>query len=429
MTETVTALLYLLKDICACAALIMIFRFIFLFEPRQGKVAPVLFALAFIVTAFAGNLILPDLKANFDEITDFASNVLYILLLLFIFKGARIFRTIVTVFLCVCTVDMFYSLFSPVLPAGLMGEYAVNIVFFVIICLLIYFLAAKPAVNFLPKVIDEIPKWVYFVILLFELTCYYKEFGISADWYTVLYTLSSAAVIICFLYFLFKVFFMAYKQNQIIQQLAEQKTYGEKAAKDDEELKRFRHDFKNHMIVVSAMLEAGKSENALKYLAAVSTGSGVTKSTVKTGNFVADAILNSKAANAEKAGAKLLFCGFIPSKGIKDEDLSTVISNLTDNAIEACEKISGEKVIEIDANIMNGFFVFGISNPVDEKTVSRSLKTTKSDTKKHGYGLSNVKRTAEKYNGVLVTDVNEGRFSADVRLKLNDENIRKDENQ
>ena len=421
MVETVTALLYLLKDICACAALIMVFRFIFLLEPKQGKVTPVLLVFAFIITAFIGNLFLPSLTENFDEINDFISNVLYIILLLFIFKGARIFRTVVTVFLCVCTVDMFYSLFSPVLPAGLIGEYAVNIVFFALICLLVYFLAAKPAVNFLPKVIDEIPKWVYFVILLFELTCYYKEFGISADWYTVLYTLSSAAVIICFLYFLFKIFFMAYKQNQIIQQLAEQKTYGEKAAKDDEELKRFRHDFKNHMIVVSAMLEAGKSENALKYLAAVSAGSGATKSTVKTGNFVADAILNSKSVSAEKAGAKLLFCGFIPPKGIKDEDLSTVISNLTDNAIEACEKISGEKVIEIDANIMNGFFVFGISNPVDEKNISHSLKTTKSDTKKHGYGLSNVKRTAEKYNGVLVTDVTEGRFSVDVRLKLNQE--------
>lgn len=420
MIPAVTALLYLLKDICACAALIMIFRFIFLFEPKRKKIIPVLIAFAFIVTAVAGNLFLPSVTADFDDITDFVSNVLYMVLLLIVFKGAHFFRTLITVFLCVCTVDMFYSLLSPVLPGELIGEYTVNIVFYVFICLMIYFIAAKTYVNFLPKVFDEIPQWIYFVILLFELTCYYKEFGASSDWYTVLYAFSSVTVIICFLYLLFKIFIMAHRQNQILQQLADQRAYGEKAVSGDEELRRFRHDFKNHMIVVSAMLEAGKTKNALKYLAAMSAGANLTKSAIKTGNFVADAILNNKAADAEKKNIRIIFCGFVPPVGIKDEDLSTIVANLTDNAIEACEKLDGEKAIEIDANVMNGFFVFGISNPVDEKTVSRSFKTTKRDTANHGYGLGNIKRVVEKYNGALVTDVNEGHFSADVRLKLND---------
>lgn len=421
MSETVTALLYLLKDVCVSAALMMIFRFVFLFEPRRGRVVPCVLAAAYIVTAFGGNLFLPSVTGDFDEITDFASNVLYILTLLLIFKGARVGRALLTVLLCVCTVDMFYSLFSPVLPGGLIGEYITNIIICALICLWLYLFAVRSPINFLPKVIDEIPKWIYFVILLFELTCYYKEFGVSADWYRVLYAVSSAAVIICFLYLVIKVFLMAHEQNRIILQLAEQRAYGESAVKSDEELRRFRHDFKNHMIVVSAMLEAGKTENALKYLAAVSSGSGVAKAVIKTGNFVADALLNNKTAQAEEKGVRLLFCGFIPPFGVRDEDLSTIISNLTDNAIEACEKVSGERVIEIEANVMNGFFVLGVSNPVDGKTVSHSLKTTKRDTKNHGIGLSNVRRAVERYNGVFVTDVSGGRFTADVRLKLKNE--------
>ncbi len=426
MSGAVTAVLYLLKDAVACVALLLIFRYIFANELKRARIASALLAAGYAVNAFAGNIYLPRVTEDYDLITDFVSNVLYILTVMLIIKGAKLSKAIWTVLLCICTVDMFYSIFSSVLPGGLIGEYIINIVFYAAICVWLYSVATNAQINFLPNVFDEIPKWVYAVLLLFELTCYYKEFGLSSRWYGVLYAVSSSAIILCLLYLVFKIFYMGHKQNQILRRLSEQKLFGESAVKGDDELRRFRHDYKNHMIVVSAFLKNGKAEEAEKYLASINADAGINETKIKTGNFVADAILNNKAQLAAEKGIEISFSGFIPPFGIGDGELSTIVSNLTDNAVEACEKLCGERLIEIEANVVNTFFVFSISNPADQEG-SKGLFTTKPDAKNHGYGLKNVKRAVEKYNGVLVTGFDNGMFTVDLRLKLNNEKTGKEE--
>lgn len=417
MTGVITAVLYFVKDFSACTALLMIFRFIFLEKIRLKKLPVIGTAAMLAAAAFAGILLLPRAAEDYDSILDFVSNILYIIILFLFSESRKISRCIWTVLLCTWTADMFYSLFGSVLPKGLICEYAVNILLYSLLCLWLWLFAAKAKINFLPRVFEEIPKWVYAVIMLFELTCYYKEFGLSSDWYKILYIFSSAAVVLCILYLMFKIFYVSYQQNLILQQMAEQKIFGEQAVKGDEELRRFRHDYKNHMIVVNAYLENGKTDEARAYLLSVNDSLNGVINKIRTGNFVADAILNNKSVAAGKKGISIEFDGFIPPDGIKDEDLTTVISNLTDNAVEACEKLGGEAKIEIEANVSNGFFVFSITNPTSGET-SGGLFTTKSDTKNHGFGIKNVKRVVERYNGFIITGAENGVFSADLRMKV-----------
>ena len=273
--------------------------------------------------------------------------------------------------------------------------------------------------NFLPKVFEGIPKWVYVVLLLFELTCYYKEFGISSEWYNLLYIISSAGVIVCVLYLVFKIFYMSYQQNNILQQMAIQKDFGEKAVIGDEKLRRFRHDYKNHMIVVNAFLESGQVNEAREYLESVNDSINGVINKIKTGNFVSDAILNNKAVSAAKNSVRIEFTGFVPSAGIKNEDLCTILANLVDNAVEACEKLTSDdiKTVEIEANIVNGFFLLSVSNPVEDGE-KINLKTTKKNRKNHGIGLKNIERTVKKYEGAVVVSCEANIFTADVRMKL-----------
>ena len=128
-----------------------------------------------------------------------------------------------------------------------------------------------------------------------------------------------------------------------------------------------------------------------------------------------------KAVSAAKNSIGLMFSGMIPSSGIRNEDLCTVLSNLVDNAVEACEKLTADtKTVEIEADAVNGFFLLSVSNPV-MNGVGTGLKTTKRNKKNHGIGLKNVERTVKKYAGAMTFTCEENVFTADIRMKLQKE--------
>lgn len=421
MISTVTAIAYTVKDAAAVISLLMIMRFVFLNKISLGKVKPFLVSAVLLFNAFFGVFFLMHQTPDYKAFMDFVSNICYIAAVQWLTDNKKLSKSIWLVFLYIFTVDMFFSLVSPYIGEPLYRECIVDTVIFVFVCIFLSVTAQKAQVNFLPQVFAQIPKWIYVVLLLFELTCYYKEFGISTAWYNVLYIVSSAAVIVCVLYLVFKIFYMAYQQNNILQQMAIQKDFGEKAVIGDEELRRFRHDYKNHMIVVNAFLESGKVKEAREYLESVNDSINGVINKIKTGNFVSDAILNNKAVSAAKNSVGLMFSGVIPSSGIRNEDLCTVLSNLVDNAVEACEKLTADtKTVEIEADAVNGFFLLSVSNPV-MNGVGTGLKTTKRNKKNHGIGLKNVERTVKKYAGAMTFTCEENVFTADIRMKLQKE--------
>lgn len=419
MGQFAIATLYLLKDLLAVTALFLIFKYVLRegFNFKSIKVS--ICFLAYILIAYAGNLLLPKFTDGFDIITDFLSNVMYIVTLLIMLKRKKTGRIIWCVFLCVCTTDVLYSLLSSLIPSGLITEYVVNIILYSIIILTIWILSIKSEINILPAAFNEIPQWIFCSVILFEFTCYYKEFGLSEQWYQYFYIFSSLLVITCFGYFLYKIFNMAHQQNEVLQQFSQQKDFSESKSKSDEEIRRFRHDYQNHIIIVNAYLENGDTEKAKEYLNAVNMDFTNNNQAVQTGNFVADTILNVKQSKSLNSNICISFCGFIPPYGIEDKDLSTILSNLIDNAIEACEKVLYERIIEIDAQILGTFFVLSISNPININSTDNNLKTTKVDKKNHGIGLKNIKRAIQKYDGVFTTEIENNKFTADIRLKLN----------
>lgn len=419
MIQLLTAITYLFKDLLAVAALFMIFRYVLLDDIRINKVRALFIGSSFFAISFGGVFLLSRFTESYDIVLDFLSDVMYVLAIKLLDKKRKVGGIIWSVLLCISTVDMVYSLISTLIPIGILSEFCVNILLYLLFILLIYLYAIRSEINFLPGIFSEIPKWIFVVILLFELSCYYKEFGLSSQWYQWLYIVSSILVIACFAFLVLKIFYMSNRQSLILSQMSEQKEYSENKLKTDEEIRRFRHDYKNHMIVVNAFLENGKPEKAKEYLESVNLSMFSAEYSLKTGNFVADAILNVKQSIALADNIIIDYNGFIPPVGVRDEDLSTIISNLIDNAIEASKKIKGEKYINVEADIMGKFLVISVSNPVAPGSVNSDLSTSKKDKRNHGIGLNNVKRVVSRYDGVIVTEFDKDTFIVDVRLKLN----------
>lgn len=280
--------------------------------------------------------------------------------------------------------------------------------------------------NLIKNVYETVPKWLLPVWFLLNFTVFFADFAKHDVGYdnelplNIFFSLSAISIFICIIYFAYKIFLLSYQQTQILKQLNEQHENYENMLASDQQLREFRHDYKNHMLVVTALLNAGKNDEAAEYLETIKITSGVQKRQISTGNFVADAMLNNKNALAEELGIKMTFTGTIPEKGIASSDLCTILGNLVDNAIEGTKRLSGEKYIRIEATARELFFVLSVVNPVKERVVIKNnrIRTTKSDVKNHGIGLKNVSRIAEKYGGKFRLSCDDREFVADISIKL-----------
>lgn len=420
MIRAGTAMLYILKDLAAVISLLVIMRFVFLDRIRVVKYKICVFLALVIFNALCGIYLLKDRTADYDSIMDLISNLIYIFALIFMTERVGKGRIILTVFVYVYTVDMLYALISSYTGANLFIEYSLNIASFTLIGIAVFFLCARSKINLLPGVFAEIPLWVWLALLFFELTCYYKEFGVSASWYRTMYIVSVVGILLCLFYMLFRIAAMAFRQNQILSDLQRQKEYFDQRSADDEELRRFRHDYKNHMIVISALLAGGRTEEAAKYTESLGESVRNEAKKIRTGNPAADVLLNHKSAAAAENNIELHYTGFIPTNCFEDVDLCAVLSNLIDNAMEATEQCNSDRIIKIEADLVREHFLLTVSNPYVslKKDRNGNLKTTKADPLNHGIGMKNVARIADKYHGVVFTEQEYAVFTSNVRMRI-----------
>ena len=192
------------------------------------------------------------------------------------------------------------------------------------------------------------------------------------------------------------------------------------------EFRSFRHDYNNHVLCLRGLIAAGKTEEALEYMESMRDMSSIGKNKYHTGNVIVDALLDDKSDKAEKAGAELLFTGTVPSAGISNTDLCVIMSNAIDNAVEACAKdeTGSSKEIKLKAETRQGYFFFTASNPVFDTVEikdKKSAATSKSDREHHGFGISNISRTAEKYEGEAEIASENDIFTLSVQLHLKTE--------
>ena len=170
------------------------------------------------------------------------------------------------------------------------------------------------------------------------------------------------------------------------------------------ELRKFRHDTKNLLLALGTLIKEGKYDQASEYIDRMqeTIDAGKTKM-FETGNFIADALLESKAKTASRLGINMSVEGIIPESKVEDVDLVILISNLLDNAIEASSKVTGDKEIEIKSILKENIWILTVKNPCDKEVVIKDnrIETTKEDKESHGFGLLNIESITSKYDGKL----------------------------
>jgi len=190
--------------------------------------------------------------------------------------------------------------------------------------------------------------------------------------------------------------------------------------KKDNEMRKFRHDISNHFLILYEMIENGEYEEIKRYINELEKISRATRPTVDSGNMIADALISSKLAKIKNKGISFEIDGVIPGDFIENVDMVILLSNLLDNAVEACEKVAVNRFIKIESRIKSQIWFFSMKNSVvcPVKIVHNSIETSKADTKRHGYGIMNIKSVVDKYGGFVILESNEEVFTANIKINL-----------
>lgn len=208
--------------------------------------------------------------------------------------------------------------------------------------------------------------------------------------------------------------------NSILEkQIENQIEYYKQTEMLNDDLRRFKHDYTNHILCLKAMINSNQNNEALEYIEKINSEISLSTQTFNTGHKIADAILNEK--HRIHSDVNIKFEGCIP-QFIDNVDLCIVLGNAVDNAIEACEKLNEtDKIIDMTANYQQSYFILIMKNPVTKDyTIYGSFpETTKEDPLKHGFGLSNIKRIVDKYDGDMSVEADNGIFTLYLALKVN----------
>ncbi len=180
-------------------------------------------------------------------------------------------------------------------------------------------------------------------------------------------------------------------------------------------MRGWRHDYRNHIQAMKVHAKNGDCEAIDRYLDMLDDDLTHVETAIKTGNKMADAILNSKLSIATAKNITIKADVRIPvSLTISELDLCIVIGNLLDNAIEACLLLpEEERLIRIYMEMKGNYLYLSLINTADG-VKKHGFKTSKGEG--HGFGLARVDAVVKKYSGYLTRASEDGAFSTEILL-------------
>lgn len=192
------------------------------------------------------------------------------------------------------------------------------------------------------------------------------------------------------------------KLSCIMQEYTKQKDTAKEIKLLHEKSRILKHDMKNHILVITSYLNSSQYDEAKKYTSDILDNLNKMYTYIQTGNSLLNYIINTKLQIAKSSGidvkAEIENLSF---EYIGSVDFSALLNNLLDNAIEG-SLASENKELIINILRKKGYDTISIKNLINGSILKNNPKLISTKTGEgHGYGLTQIKRIVEKYNGML----------------------------
>lgn len=178
--------------------------------------------------------------------------------------------------------------------------------------------------------------------------------------------------------------------------------------------RRMTHDYNGHIAIISELLQQKHYDEVNDYVAGLCETSQGSAIVVHTHNVIIDAVLNQKYRIATAENIVMDFdLTNLEVITLPCEEIAIVLSNLLDNAIEACIKCPKKRLIRIKARLADSKMLLMITNTAVKAPVELNgeLQTSKDNSSLHGFGLRNIKSILDVYGAEYTMDYENGLFS------------------
>ncbi len=185
------------------------------------------------------------------------------------------------------------------------------------------------------------------------------------------------------------------------------------------QIRGWRHDYRNHIQMMKVLAANGDMDALKAYLDELDTDLNTVDTVVKTGNPMADAILNSKISLARSRNIPTQVDAHIPVKlKMSELDLCCIIGNLFDNAMEASMALPEEKrMIRVYMDMKGTQLYISFTNFTAAKKLSKvgkGFKTSKGEG--HSFGLVRIDDIVSRYDGYLSRNSEDGAFTTEILI-------------
>ena len=208
------------------------------------------------------------------------------------------------------------------------------------------------------------------------------------------------------------------KEKQAYNRLETKNDYYEKVEESQNQIRRLYHDMNNHLYNIQMMNKS--SEDASDYIVSLQNELKEARKTRVSGNSLFDIIVDEKMNICKNKGIE--FDIDVDSKNtgfIKNMDMSSILANILDNAIEACDKMtSNKKYIKLTSMWADDMFVIICENSKENevKKIGDRFITDKLNKSEHGIGIKSVEKSVKNYDGNMMIFCDDSLFKVKIMI-------------
>ncbi|MCL2578183.1 MAG: GHKL domain-containing protein [Defluviitaleaceae bacterium] len=193
-----------------------------------------------------------------------------------------------------------------------------------------------------------------------------------------------------------------------------------------DKVKSLRHDMKLHLATIETLLSEKNLSEISDYVDTLLGEIRGSEVYSDTGNLAFDSIINHKLRDAGERKIKLSMEVDIPQKiNVEIVDVATILGNLLDNALDAIETVN-EKWLKLRIRHKKEVLYIKVENPFDGRIIHNDENNkninnivSRKTGADHGYGLKNIRKSVDKYNGEMDITHDKNTFSVSLLLLVN----------
>lgn len=184
-------------------------------------------------------------------------------------------------------------------------------------------------------------------------------------------------------------------------------------------IRSFMHDTKKHLFYIENCVNEKKYDDIIPYSKEIMHDLESRYCTINTGNLVVDAFVSNLLLQTKTLGITLhtnlqFDKTTIP---VNDYHLTIILGNLLDNALNACKDQIGAQ-IKVAVRTVDGTFTIHVANTYVLTDSANAPSDFENIDFIHGYGLKNVKDSAEACGGFCVIKHDNDIYSATVIIPI-----------